>query len=407
MNTQDTTQQRRGGIARLFDHGVFAVARKELRDLFRDRRTVMIGLLMGPILFPVLILGLGAMAEKRARTQLESTLELPVIGAEQAPNLVRYLASQNIAPKPAPADPDRDVREQAYDVVLRIAPDYAQDWRGSRPAGVELIYDSSRQDSRIPVDRLRLALAQYGQQAGALRGLSRGSSPQLGNALQIAQRDVATPEARRGMLLAFLPYLLILSAFIGGAYLVIDVTAGERERQSLEPLLATPAARSAIMSGKILAATLFGMLSLLLILVAFKLSFAFAPRAMQLVDVSTPMLLQLLVVLLPMVLIGTTLLTLISASVKSVKEAQSYMSMLMLLPIIPTVVLLVNPVKNALWQFAVPFLAQNQMLLKLIRSEWISTQEWAVYLGAGFGLGLLLWLLAARLYHREKLAISA
>src|SRR5690606_30238158 len=122
---------------------------------------------------------------------------------------------------------------------------------------------------------------------------------------------------------------------------------------------------------------------------------------------STAMMLQVLLVLLPMVLIGTTLLTLISASVKSVKEAQSYMSVLMLMPIIPTVVLLVNPVKNELWQFAVPFLAQNQMLLKLIRAEWVSPQEWAVYLAAGFGLGLLLWLAAARLYHREKLAISA
>lgn len=394
-------------FARLAAGSVLVVARKELLDLFRDRRTVMLGLLMAPILFPMLILGMGAMAEKRARTQLESTLELPVIGAQHAPNLVRFLASQNIATKPPPADPDGDVRAQTYDVVLRIAPDYADDWRASRSAGVEIIYDSSRQDSRIPVDRLRLALAQYGQQMGALRIISRGGNPQATQAVAIAQRDVATPEARRGMLLAILPYLLILSAFLGGAYLVIDVTAGERERQSLEPLLATPARRSALMSGKILAACVFGMLSLALIVIAFKLSFTLAPRRMQLVDVSPAMMLQLLVVLLPMVLIGTTLLTLIAASVKSVKEAQSYMSVLMLLPVIPTIVLLVNPVKNELWQFAVPFLAQNQMLLKLVRSEWISPQEWAVYLGAGFGLGLVLWLVAARLYHREKLAISA
>jgi sodium transport system permease protein len=149
------------------------------------------------------------------------------------------------------------------------------------------------------------------------------------------------------------------------------------------------------------------MLSLLLILVALKVSFTVAPGRLQVVDVSLPVLLQLLGVLLPMVLIGTTLLTLISASVKSVKEAQSYMSVLMLLPIIPTIMLMVNPIKNQLWQFAVPFLAQNQMILKLVRSEVIPVQEWAVYLGAGFGLGLLLWLLAARLYHQEKLAISA
>ena len=386
---------------------MMTVARKELLDLFRDRRTVMLGLLLGPILFPALILGMGAMAEKKARTQLDETLQLPVIGAEHAPNLVRYLQSQNIQPQVQPIDADVRVRDQTYDVVLKIAPDYATNWRASRAAGVELIYDSSRQDSQIPVQRVRVALQRYGQQLGVLRIVNRGISPEVGMAVQIAQRDVATPEAKRGMLLAFLPYLLILSAFLGGAYLVIDVTAGERERQSLEPLLATPAARSAIMSGKILAACAFGMLSLLLILVAFKFSFAYAPGPFRHVNVSLPVLGQLLGVLLPMVLIGTTLLTLIAASVKSVKEAQSYMSVLMLLPIVPTIMLMVNPVKTQLWQFAVPFLAQNQMILKLIRNETIAAQEWAVYLGAGFGLGLLLWLLAARLYHREKLAISA
>jgi len=384
------------------------VARKELQELFRDRRTVMLGLLLMPLLFPALILGMGSLAERKARTQLEGELKLPVIGAEHAPNLVAFLQSQNIRMLPPPQDADGDVRAQTFDAVLRIAPDFAQDWRNSGSAMVELIYDSSRQDSQIPVARVRRAVEQYSRTLGTLRLIERGVSPEILQPVRVAQRDVATPEARRGMLLGFmLPYFLILSAFLGGAYLVIDVTAGERERQSLEPLLATPAARAAIMSGKILAAIGFGMLSLLLILVALKVSFTVAPGPLRVVDLSLPTLLKLLGALLPMVLIGTTLLTLIAASVKSVKEAQSYMSVLMLLPIIPTIMLMVNPIKNQLWQFAVPFLAQNQMILKLVRSEAVSAQEWAVYLGAGFGLGLLLWAVAARLYHREKLAISA
>jgi sodium transport system permease protein len=377
-----------------------------LWGLFCGCCTVMFGLLMMPLLFPALILGMGSLAERKARTQIEGELELPVIGAEHAPNLVSFLESQNIRMLPPPEDADADVRAQTFDAVLRIAPDFAEDWRSSRSASVELIYDSSRQDSRIPVSRVRNAVEQYSRTLGVLRLMERGVSPEVTQPVRVAQRDAATPEARRGMILGvMLPYFLILSAFLGGAYLVIDVTAGERERQSLEPLLATPAARAAIMSGKILAAIAFGMLSLLLILVALKFSFTVAPGRLQVVDVSLPVL--LLGVLLPMVLIGTTLLTLISASVKSVKEAQSYMSVLMLLPIIPTIMLMVNPIKNQLWQFAVPFLAQNQMILKLVRSEVIPMQEWAVYLGAGFGLGLLLWLLAARLYHQEKLAISA
>jgi len=386
---------------------VFIVARKELIDLFRDRRTVLMGLLLMPILFPALILGAGSMAERKARTQLESTLELPVIGAEHAPNLIRFLRGQNIDAKPAPEDPDADVRAQTYDAVLRISPEFGERWRDSRSAEVELIYDSSRRDSQIPIARVRTAIEQYNRTLALLRSIDRGMSPEVLQPVRLARRDVATPESRRGTLLAFLPYLLILSSFLGGAYLVIDVTAGERERQSLEPLLATPAARAAIMSGKILAAICFGMLSLVLILAAFKISFAVAPGQMRLVHLSWQLLLQLLVVLLPMVLIGTTLLTLIAASVKSVKEAQSYMSVLMLLPIVPTVMLMVNPIKNQLWQFTVPFLAQNQLILRLVRSEIVTLAEWAVYLSTSFGLGLILWVLAARLYHRERLAISA
>ena len=391
----------------LFKNAVWTVAWKELLDLFRDRRTVMLSLLMGPLLFPLLVLGMGSMIESRARVQLEAVLEVPVIGAANAPNLVRYLRTRDIEAIDPPDDPERQLREQDFDVVLSIPDDFAERWRDSRMAPVEILYDSSRQDSRIPVQRVQQALAEYARQVGSLRMISRGVSPEATIAVLPAPRDVSTPESRRGMMLALLPYLLILSAFLGGAYLVIDITAGERERQSLEPLLAMPVSRSAIMSGKILASCLFGMLGLALIVIAFRISFAIAPDSMQLVTVSWQMMLQMLLVLVPMVLIGTTLLTLISASVKSVKEAQSYMSVLMLLPIIPTIVLLVNPVKNALWQFAVPFLGQNQMLLKLIRSEWVAPMEWAVYLGSGFGLGLVLWLLAARLYHRERLAISA
>ncbi|MCZ8166343.1 ABC transporter permease [Silanimonas sp.] len=387
---------------------LITVMLKELAEIFRDRKIIINGLLLSPLLFPILILGMGALAENRAKTQLESELKLPIIGADIAPNLVAFLATQNIAAEAAPENPDALILSQEKDVILRIADDFATDWRASRAATVEILHDSSRQDSSIPVRRVERALQAYGRQAGAIRLIARGVDPSLGTAVSVTYRDLATPEAKRGMILAFLPYLLILSAFLGGAYLVMDATAGERERQSLEPLLATPAGRGAIMSGKIAAACAFGMIGLLLTLLSFKLSFGFVDSGpFKGVDVSMVAVAKLLLVLLPMVLIGTTLLTLISASVKTLKEAQSYMAFLMLLPILPTIILLVNPVKNALWMFATPFLAQNQLILMVLRQETITGLQWATYLGAGFGLGALLWLIAARLYHREQLAISA
>jgi sodium transport system permease protein len=123
-------------------------------------------------------------------------------------------------------------------------------------------------------------------------------------------------------------------------------------------------------------------------------------------EVSFAAIARLVLILVPMVFIGTTLLTYLAASAKSMKEAQSHMTWLMLLPMLPTIVLIVNPVKTQIWQFAVPFLAQNQLILKVVRGEVITAQQWAIYLGAGFGLAAILWFAATRRYQQEQLAIS-
>ena len=67
---------------------LWAVMRKELRDIARDRRTLLLALLLGPLLYPMLMLGMGSLAEKRAKTQLDKVLEVPVVGAQHAPNLI-------------------------------------------------------------------------------------------------------------------------------------------------------------------------------------------------------------------------------------------------------------------------------------------------------------------------------
>lgn len=387
---------------------MWSVMRKELRDIGRDRRTLALALLLGPLLYPLIMIGMGTLAEKRARTQLDKVLEVPVVGAEHAPNLVAALEAQGIKAIKPPKDLDAAIAAQDVDVALRIDAGYAEAWRGGTPALVEIVQDSTRRDAEIPARRVQQALANYGNQVAAMRLLARGVAPTVAKPVAIGSRDLATPEAKRGQLLSFLlPYLLILTSFIGGAYLILDATAGERERQSLEPLLATPAARGAIVSGKIAAACALGLASLLLTLLAFKLSAQLAGSTGQMMDVRFVAIAKMLVILLPMLLFGTALLTLLAASAKSMKEAQSHITWLMLMPMIPTFVLMVNPLKTELWQFAVPFLAQNQLLLKVIRGEAITPVVWAVYLAVGFAIAAALWWMAVARYRNEKLAVSA
>lgn len=386
---------------------LMTVMRKELRDIFRDRRTLLLALGLSPLLTPLLIIGLGTLGESRARSQTEKPLELPVVGREHAPNLIAWLEGQNVVIKTPPKDVNAAIANQEEDVILRIGPEFPEQWRKSLPAPLEIIQDSTRQDAEIPVRRLRGLLDAYGGQTGALRLLARGISPGTATALQVRQTDLATPEAQRGRMLSFiLPYFLIISAFLGGVSLILDATAGERERQSLEPLLATPAPRGAIVSGKIAAACVIALISLLLTLLAFKLGALLSPSVGRQMEVSFMAIAKLLLILVPMVFIGTTLLTYLAAAAKSMKEAQSHMTWLMLLPMLPTIVLMVNPVKTQLWQFAVPFLAQNQLILKVVRGEMITMQQWALYLAAGFGLAAILWFAATRRYQQERLAIS-
>jgi len=388
----------------------WTVFRKELLDAFRDRRMVAVALLVMPLAVPLILAGMSALGTSRQVEKLEGTLELPVVGAGNAPNLVAWLGTNDVRVVAGPDDPDSFVSSQEAEVVLRIDPRFAEDWRAGRPAGVELVFDSSRPlQSGATVARLRALLAGYDRQVGTLRLIARGIHPSVAQPLQVADRDVATPESRFDLAQQMLPYLLLLLSFIGGMQLAVDATAGERERQSLEPLLATPASREAIIGGKILATAAFTLLSVLVTLLMYRAVFAIVPAGRMDASLAVPFdaLLRLLVVVLPVVLLGATVLTALAAFARSHREAQGYLPLLIFLPMLPTLYLMVAPVKTQPWMLAVPFLGQNQLILRILRGEPIGGAEWALNLGAGLALVALAWWLAARLYHREQLAASS
>ena len=389
---------------------MLTVLKKELRDFGRDCKTLALTLLMGPLIYPIIMLGMGKLTEMRLHTQLEKPLEIAIVGKDVAPSLTEFLASQGItAMKAPPKDVEASIRAQDADVALVIDKDYAKDWREGRPARVTVVSDSTRRNADVAVARVTAALDGYSQTTGAMRLLTRGINPAVTRAVGVDRKDLATPEAKRGLLLAvIMPLILLILAFIGGAHLSMDTTAGERERQSLEPLLATPAPRSALVSGKMLAAAVIGITSLVLTLLAFKLSANLAGGGMaKMMDVSFLAMGKMLLVLLPLVLIGTALLTFLSANSKSMKEAQAHMTWLLFVPMLPAYALMAYPLKDTqLWQYAVPFLSQNQLLAKISRGESPLPEQWAIYLLSALALAAVLWFAAVWRYKQEKLAIS-
>ena len=392
-----------------FTTAMLTVMRKEWLDFFRDRRTFLLSLMVAPLLYPLIFLGIGKLTQMRAETQLEKTLSVPVVGMERAPNLMKFLATYGIDAKPAPADIEARVRAQQEDLALAIDADFAKDWTAGKPAKIDIITDTTRRNGDVKVARVSKVLESYGNGVGAMRLLVRGINPAIAAPLQVGTRDMATPEAKNSQFMSILlPMILTIFAFIGGAHLAMDTTAGERERQSLEPLLATPASRAALVGGKMLAAALLGLASMLLILVSFKVSATLASGMAKQMDVSFLAMGKLLLTLVPLVLIGTALITALAAGAKSMKEAQSHIMWLMMLPMLPAYGLMAYPLKDtAVWQYAVPFLSQNQLIQKITRGEAASMEQWALYLASSLALAAVLWALAVWRYRQEKLAISA
>jgi sodium transport system permease protein len=389
---------------------LWTVLRKELLDAFRDRRMVIVAFVVMPLSVPLLLAGTSALGQRKQVEQWQGTLTLPVEGREHAPQLVAWLGAHNVRVVPAPAQVDAAIRSQAHDAIVRIDAAYPDDWRAGRPARVEIVFDGSRPlASGATIARVRGLLDSYSGTVGTLRLIARGIHPVVAHPLQVSSRDLATTESRFDLAQQLLPYLLLLLAFVGGMQVAIDATAGERERQSLEPLLATPVAREALIAGKILATAIFTLLSLAATLLAYRLAFALIPG--DVVDASFDLgvrqLAELFLIILPIVLLGATVLTALAAFARSHREAQGYLPLLIFLPMVPTLLLMVSPVRTQAWMLAVPFLGQNQMILRVLRGEAIAPLEWIIASGTALGLVAMAAAIASRLYHREALAASS
>ncbi|MEO8746958.1 MAG: ABC transporter permease [Rhodanobacter sp.] len=388
---------------------IFTVFAKEVRENLRDRRTLISAFVTGPLLGPLLfVLLVGVMVNQQV-DKAEQPLPVPVIGAQYAPHVIDALKAGGIVPKPAVESPELTVRKQDADVVVRISADYPEAWRKGEPVQVEVFFDSSRRDAATSVGRVTQLIENYARQQGAMRLVARGLSPTLATPVVVAQRDQATAQSRAVLLFNMLPYFFVLTIIMGGMYLAIDLTAGERERQSLEPLFANPVPRWQILTGKLLAIAVFSAASLLLCLLAFAVAGRFVPAdklGME-VDLGWHFAEFVLLLQLPMVALFAALQSLVAAFAKSFREAQTYLSLLMMVPIIPSVLLMVLPVRPRGWMYLVPLLGQHLGILDLLRGNDIGVGHLVFCLLGTTMAALLAIAVTMQLYRSEKLAISA
>lgn len=388
--------------------GWWTVFVKEVRENLRDRRALGMALLYGPLFGPVLFALMTSFIVGKRADDAEKPLAIAVIGAERAPNLVDFLRQQGMVIKAAPADPIAAIRDQQEAVIIRIGKDYAADWLAGEPARIELLLDESRPETRAVLARVRGLLDGYGGQIASLRLRLRGLDPKLGAPLSIAHQDLSTAQSRGATLLALLPYFLMLCAFLGGMYLAIDSTAGERERQSLEALMTTPVAPGQIMAGKLAATTLFAVASVVTCIVAFQIGIGFVPTEDLgfMLSLSPSVAAQVLLLVMPVAFFASAVQTVIASFARSFREAQTYLQFLMVIPSIPSILLAIAPFKPSLWMLATPLLSQSLLINQLARGEAIGHGDVLLCVGGTVLAGLATAAVAVRLYRDERLALA-
>jgi sodium transport system permease protein len=388
--------------------GLGTVYKKEVRENLRDRRSLFNSVLLGPILFPILFIGLAYFAGSKQQERAEKTLEVPVVGTEHAPNLISFLEQQGVVILTAPEDPEASVKAQDMQVIIRIPEQFPEQWQSGKPAVIEVIADPSRRESDIPMRRVKGLLYAYGAQIGQLRLQLRGVSPNIRSPIMVKDVDLSTPQSRGMLVMIMLPYVLMITAFTGGMHLAIDTTAGEKERKSLEPLLINPVPRWQIMLGKMSATATYAFASLVLTLVAFRFAFPLLPTGALGVDLnlSATAIGGILLAVGPVVILAAAMLTTLAALAKSLREAQSYMGLVFMIPMIPSLIFMVNPMKPETWMMAIPMFSQNLLIGEFVRGESVSLLWLGMSICSTLLIGLCFAAVAATLFNRPKLVFS-
>jgi len=380
------------------------VAAKEIVDNFRDRQTLFYALLFGPVLVPLLLGGSLVATERQLSIDFDEVTELAVSGAELAPNLIGFLRTHNIDAVPAPDDPAVAVRRGELPLVLAIDARYGEALRAGRPAPLTLHLDDSDKDSSKAGRRVSSLLELHERTLNALRLQHRGIDPTLFDSLEITVADVSSEGAGGQLLASLLPFMFIMSMVMGGFYLAIDTTAGERERRSLEPLLTLPLSRGSIVFGKFAATLAFVVLSVLLTAISVWSLFQVFPIELPggQVRFDAPTVTRALALASPLAPFIAALLIAVSAFTRSAKEAQTYLGLMMVFPIAPFFALQYFSLGTSAASVALPMLGQYQLLERATLGEPIPHGHVVLSVGGTLTAAALLLWLARRLYTRER-----
>ncbi|KPL00770.1 MAG: hypothetical protein AMJ91_03375 [candidate division Zixibacteria bacterium SM23_73_3] len=356
---------------------------KEMLETLRDRRTLISTILIPILLFPILMFGMSAVVvTMMEKTEAEAT-RVAMIGEEFAHSFVFTFLEGDDFQKVEVEDFESALKEKEIHAALEFPSGFEEKLTLGENSEATIYYDAAELRSSIAAEKLFDKLEHYQDSLVAERLRDRGVERSLLQPIKINEENLASQEKMGGFMLGmFLPYMIVILAMVGAMYPAIDLTAGEKERGTLETILVTPVSRLDIATGKFLTVLTASLITILLSTASMSLSaslgFAqmsqFSSEQVPFIIKPLPIIL-LLLLMLPLAALFSSALLSVSLFAKSYKEAQSYVSPLMFVVILPAMINFIPGIELN-WGLAfVPIvnisLAAREVLLGTFRWEFI------------------------------------
>jgi sodium transport system permease protein len=363
-----------------------AVFRKEFKDSLRDRRTLLMVFLgsvaVGPLMLWMVSWMVGSI-EQRAEERV-----VLVAGAEHAPTLINHLQRQNLRIESAPSDHQTLIqRGDLAEAVIAVGADFEAQLASNQPTTLTLISNGSNNRSRAAANRAARALSAFVQEQASLRMLMRGVAlPMVEGTVEIEAVDVAGRQLGAAQFANTIPFFVLMAVLYGALTAALDATAGERERGSLEPLLATPARRESIVIGKWAAVASVGMFVAVLSCLSF-LPAQWLMRSESLAAMfqfGLPEAAAFIALLVPFAAAMAAVLMAVAIHGKTFKEAQATTTMVILVVTMLPMVQFLSQQAEARWHLWVPALGQSALMSRVLRGDSVNWVELLMPLGSSF-----------------------
>ncbi len=329
---------------------VWIVYSKELLDTVRDRRTIMSMIVVPIVIFPLLTIGFGSLVSEMTQKTQQEKQRVALISREDAPALYAVLDSSSElelatdwnlpVDSIAPA-----ILNKTIQAAVVVDSNFEGKVAGFDSSGITVYYDAAETKSEIAKEKLKEILSDFEKSILRNRLAEKNIPDDFIMPFRTNTENVAPKEKMGGFVLGmFLPYMIVILGMVGAMYTAIDLTAGEKERGTLETILVSPIPRWQLASGKFLTilttslvASIMSITSLTVTMVYGVMSTASMGEAIAL-KITPQMILTILLLMIPTACLFSALLMSISIFAKSYKEAQSYASPLMMVIILPALV---------------------------------------------------------------------